>query len=305
MKKSLNINKKIISVILVTLIIFLVCACTESVSNKTKYLDSIYEVESAILETEIEKFNHKNLILDTPIHSTDPKVLTTRKILLNGTEKDMKYCETIFYPISDTSAHKYLVNGVDNNVILLNDDGSVTAILFTFTKLDMSSVKNGEEIKPILMSVLEDFVDLSKYQYVDITGDENENYDSIYVIYDFLYYNMENGYITDFTKVSVSYEGEVFGFSINDLNADNLSLNVDKSLENELLSMKLKDIYDTPDTKYESFDIEFTPNIVRYDGELFVNYFVAVNYIKTESGNICSSATKILLPLRLISSADK
>ena len=106
--------------------------------------------------------------------------------------------------------------------------------------------------------------------------------------------------MTDFTKVAVRENGGVLGLSINDLGADDLELNIDKEKEKELLLSKVKDIYDTADTKYQSHKEVFPPQIVNHNGELYIQYFLGVNYSNKTSENMSDFIKQILIPVRLL-----
>ena len=131
------------------------------------------------------------------------------------------------------------------------------------------------------------WIDLSFYEYVDITD-----------------HHKVNGYMTDWTRISVDDEGNMFGLSIKNLKADVSALNIDKDREKELLNLKLSDIYTTETTEYRYYSEPFPPVVVIFNGELYIEYFVASHYfdldINAESSGWLST---ILIPVSLLTAS--
>ena len=63
-----------------------------------------------------------------------------------------------------------------------------------------------------------------------------------------------------------------------------------------LLVAKLKNIYNTENTKYQSYALTNYPGIVQYKGALYVKYGVSIKYIQTDNREYSGNQT-ILIPL--------
>lgn len=308
--------KKLLLINIVVALVFSICSCNinkennngnEDISsdevtdvkqiNTEDYLNLILEIDSELYIIE-NNFNHRNSVSDKAEYLTDSSVVSIIKREIDNSEKELKYQDTLFYPIGEKRLNRYFVNGNEDNTVLVNQDGTVNAILYEFVTLDISETATPNEVLPVLVQELNKWIRTSDYEHINIP-EYTENSQG-FGIYDFLYYNSVDGYMTDYVKVSVSDDGCVFGFWINDLNYDNISLNIDKELETELLNLKLKDIYDTDNTEYNSYNTAFIPQVVIYNNKPHIRYFVSANYSYASGGEATSWINNILIPVDLI-----
>ena len=302
MRFNSTVFKKLCLLIMNVIIIFTICAC-----NKPKKLDidDIYVIDDGVFQYKTNDLNYKNIILDKTTLLFDSTIEATRTEKINGNEYQLEYCETLSFAITGKKVHKYLINGTEDHFIYFNSDGTLDSILFEFAKLDILPTASAETVQTLIIEELKGIVDLSKYEYIDIFGN-NKEHKGKFGIYDFLYYNMNNGYMTDYLKVSVSDEGSIFGFSINNASVDIPPLTIDKKLEDKLLSEKLNNIYNNSSKIYKSYSMAFKPLVVLYDNELCIEYFVSVNYTDIKGGSETSDyIIRLLMPVHLVSDVNK
>ncbi len=293
--------KGIMMFVLSFLIIITASSCNRSKIDKqmkNEYLSSICEVEEDIIALHL--FNHTNLISSFSVSSVDSNIEATKKIQICGKEFNLSYYETLYYPISEKKVHKYMVEGNNMGSVLLNEDGSVSALLFNFVTLDIDKTASPESVRALVEPIISTWTDVSKYKNIDMPK-YDENNKKEFGMYSFLYFNTTDGYMTDYMKVSVSDNGDVSGFSINDLNIANIDLNIDDDLAEELLVLKLEDIYTTSESKYLSHDKRFS-QIVLYKNELHIQYTVSVTYRHSSNGEASTPLQRILIPVRFIDS---
>lgn len=287
------------------LMTFGICSCKNK-QDETDYLDFVYEIVDDEYNTDYKSFNHNNTISSSPEKRVNIDMPQTKRICVNNKELNLKYIESLCYPIGNETFDLYLVDGTENKKVLLNSDGCVASILFSFENIDIQSAHAPEDIRPIIESKLKDFIDFSNYQNVNApTSDNNQSTINELGIYDFLYYNSINGYMTDYTKFSVDGRGNVFGFSTNNLNTKDLDLNINKEREKELLTLKLKDIYNTDNTEYKSYNEVFSPQVLMYNNEICIKYFVSAKYVDSIRGELNDYIIQILIPSRLLTANSK
>lgn len=297
--------KKTIAFVLALLMTLWTCSCKNNQEEKND-LDHIYEVDDHTYQFDTESFNHRNTISDVPERKVDANMPLTKNIYINNKEYNLKYAESLHYPIGDKILNMYLVDGNEKQKILLNPDGSISAMLYDFEKLDIQPTSSPATVRSLLEPKLQNVIDLTKYQNVNMpTSDENQSETGEFGIYDFLYYNSVDGYMTDYTKVSVDKNGNIFGLSINDLGKDDLDLNLDKEKEKELLVAKLKDIYNTDTTEYKSYEEVYPPQVVIYNGEICIQYYVSVMYVDSTGGELSDWILPILIPVHIITIHSK
>lgn len=293
MKKSFLIIN-----IIILILAFTLCSCgrkTNIDNAGDKYLTRIYEIDNEIYNVE-KDFNHSNIVSDQTVHSTVPGVASKTKLHFDGIEKEFVYFDTLYYPIGEKKVHKYITN--EEQVVLLNQDGTVNALLFDFATLNISETAKPNEVLSVLESELVKWVDISQYEHLQMP--ESVEDDQKFGMYYFLYYNTEQGYLTDYVRVSVLDDGRVFGLSINNLNSDGMVLNIDKELENKMIDLKLKDIYTTESTEYISYNVVVQPRIVVFNDVLYVLYSVSANYLTVSGEQMSSFANSILIPVDLV-----
>lgn len=288
----------IFSLVVVLLMSF--CSCNQIQRNKKSnelFLNRIFEAGNDVYNQEMG-FNHKNIVSDKVEYIVDQVDNEEFVVKINGNETILKYCDTLFYPIGEKKVYRYYANGKKDCTVLIDRGGHINSLLYNFATLDISKTASPNEVKPLLEQKLIELLDISYYENVNIPSATNTN-ENGFGIYDFLYYNMVDGYMTDYVRVSVTDDGNIFGFSVNILSND-VKLNIDKNLEKEMLNLKLSDIYTTEVTEYVSYNVVFTPQVVVYDGELYIQYSVSANYLHATNGEMTSFLNNILVPLHLI-----
>lgn len=266
--------------------------------TNSEYLSMICEVDSMYAE------GGSSTVSSMPIESVSDSAKREITMEISGISRHLSYHRTLHYPIGGETVHQYLVDYENNGSILLNQDGTIHSFLCTFATLNISKTESPEQILPLLKAELEKWVDLDQYEYVDLP--ESVDDADGFGIYNFRFYNQIAGYVTDSVMVAVNSSGAVFGCRIRKLPEDDISLNIDKKLEQELIELKMKNIYSTSDTKeYKSNSIKehSAPQLKMYNNELCVEYYVSAILINKESGNeISSFIHTILIPVKLITS---
>ena len=121
--------------------------------------------------------------------------------------------------------------------------------------------------------------------------------------YSFVFYNLTDGYRTDFLRVGVDYKGNVYGLFTVDINLNITSLNINRELENKLLELKFRDIYTTDGTEYISYEIDerFFPQVITREDGIYVQYTGSATYlVKSKGQEVEGYLVDILIPLELI-----
>lgn len=285
--------KKFIAVGLIIVIVLSVTGCSK------RTVSEIYEVDNGSLSS--DTFNHTNVISYDTVFTQELPSGQTKTMELNGETVTLTYERTNYYPSHSRKVHKYLIDGTDDDYVLFNEDGSVYKIArYPITTIEISKTDSAETVQAALEPALAHLVDLSKYEYVDVSkrGDESD-----FRSYNFLFRNKKFGYVTDFTKVDVTSDGIVESLSINDLvmNVDEYCTNIDKTVEEELIEERLKSIYDTGTTEYRSCTLIDEPNFVVYENELYVEYDFTCQVYHSEEKRERPDGCKLLIPVELLS----
>ena len=176
-------------------------------SNPTDadYLKLIYETNGAYYGSE-KGFNHSNIISSSIRYLNDESAPLTRKIILNGVEEQLYYENSLYYPIYDTTVHCYLLNGKEECKVYIRQDGSIDGLGYDFAKIDILQNNTPEEVLPKLKELLEKYVDLSKYKHIEMPYDSSKDDGGVgFGTYSFVFYNLTDGYRTDFLRVGVDY----------------------------------------------------------------------------------------------------
>lgn len=264
--------------------------------DKESYLSEIYENEVASSTSE-------NAIptVEIYVESDAPSEIA---LIINGEEKHLTYHDSIYRPVGPQKRRRYLIDGDENKMVLIEADGSICALAYEFDTIDISSKSTPEEVLPLLKNVLSKYVDISEYENIDMPENMTENADEGYISYQFTFYNAIGEYRTDYIQVGVLPNGAVSGLRIYDVKYDGeIILNIDKDLEKKFLDLKLDDMYTTETTKYKTYDATWSPHVVVYNDELYIEYYVSARYTKGDSENLVSSFIhRILIPVDMISS---
>ena len=288
--------KKIIFSITVVVIMVSIVSCNSN--NDSKYLQYIYEIEGTY-DTNIG--NHTNIISYKPQYTVDNDVVQSKTITVINNSYDFNYKESLYYPIGDKKVYDYRLDQDGEKSVLLNEDGSVYAFLFDFITIDISPTDSSDEVRTELEKVITEWIDISEYQHVrvDVTGREGD-----FGIYHYCYYNMVNDIWTDYATVAVGDDGGVSALWIIDIEVDEEDINnIDKELEEQMIQLKLEDVYNTETTSYISHEQlpGFMPQAVEYNGELCIEYTFGVRFLNKEVDEERNIASNILIPVRLIS----
>ncbi len=256
------------------------CSCSYVGKNDGKVLELSYKTYG----NSSEESNQKNVVYNDTIFSVDSQAVSTKTVIIADSEYNLKYSKSLFYPVGDYDFDVYTVENTDNNV-LFSKSGTLTAVLFDFAHIDISENETAENILPLIKPVLEKFENFLEYECVEFSNGSGINPDT-FGIYDFFFYNTVNGYKTDVCRVSVNCKGHLFALRFYNMTSTdkNANFNIDKNLETKLLTDKLKDIYNTEKKEFVSYSVNEQPQIVKYDGRLYIKSVVSVIY-KNELGN--------------------
>ncbi len=245
----------------------------------------ILEVDSGFYDSLGDNIERKNLISDKIEHYFDSNATPNKVFNINSAELSLKYDESLKYPVGDMTLDQYLLDGDKDKKIILKQDGKLKALLYEFETIDFLPTSLVKDIRPLLEDKLASIIDLTKFQYLKKSCDDDSVIDRVC---NFLYYNMVDGYMTDFARLAVYADGQIGALVINDLESENLDFKVDKETERKLLSEKIKDVYETTiaDKEYISYreSENITADIVKYEGQLYVRHYVSarVNYMGSE-----------------------
>lgn len=292
--------KKIIYAILIIMILTFLAACNDgkklSGNNTLTEIRAITEYYgSGRLMKQTDEYAH-NIIYTTeknPGESQEMQVLSEKW--------NLTYDKTSYYQVGSYKVNNYMIEGSKNGSVLLNEDGTIFAILNkSITKLDITPTDTPEKVREALESAISDLVDFSKYEYCKIgksTPDDSENFG----IYNFVYYNLINGYCNGYITVSVNEDGSVHPLWKKDAGfpSSKLISDINKKNEEELIIMKLKDMLNDGN-EYLDHEIHFYPNIVYYEDELCVEYSITGHAKSKELDNDLGFACRIIIPIRLL-----
>ncbi len=296
--------KKYMLLLIVVFAALLAAGCSNLNTSKTDLdtswvdLDRILVVDDGQHYSESE-FNYGKMISDEIQHSIDESAQVDKSLVLNGAERSLKYKDTLFYPIGDKYVHRYFVDGNEENTVLIDSEGAVQAILYDYTVLDITQTASPAEVLALLKLELSKITDISFYENMKIP--EHAPEEKGFGVYDFLFFNQKNGYMTDYLIVSVFDDGRVLGLKINNLPETSFNLDIDHEKEKQAIECKMKEIFDTEDRQYKSYALHFDPCITIYEGEIYIEYSVSAKYVYAQGGEMSSFINIILIPLSLIS----
>ena len=276
-----NINK-IKTILSLLLSIFLVsCSYTHAPKNNltedppSDHVDDriarIYE----IVDVNGVMGNYRNPITASN-QSTKEDVGVTSKIVSLGT-RDVNACykETILWSIGDTKTHIY---EFENGHVGYRDDGSLYTVydktaLFT---LDLNKISTIDELDDILRSATRKWVDLSDFELYNTTTDEI--LDDRIGVASAQYAKIVNGFIVDLTTILIDGDGTVDVImgqetKITGVEQLKLLLAVDEKYEKEVITLKLKDMFENENRTLASKDYTVSDKVAyMYNGELCILY---------------------------------
>lgn len=278
----------------ITIIVALLCVLL--VSCVPSKQDADYLKEIFIVDTGNEIPNQTNVISDELIVTVEANIQIPENVFICGIKYNLQYVDTLVYPLRGKQGKRVFRCSIVNNdeTILLNEDGSIFAILSSeLIEIDISESDSVDNIRLKTEEALQEIIPLSQYQ--EVLYDQSVN------PYRFVYYNHINGYYTGYTTVCVSPTGSIGPIWIIDKGIDINDVYIDKQMEDKLITLKVKEMFNTSKTKYQDYSLELNSEIVWYRDELFVEYNVCVEYIDKSSNQLLSSnICKLLIPLKLL-----
>lgn len=261
-------------------------------------LSEIFEmgVDACGLESD---FHHGNIVQSTPNRSVEDIEHKEITLKIGQQEEAFVYLDTLYYPVGERTVSRFCAKEDAERTVLIGQDGKINAILYPFATIEIAKTASPEAVRALLEPNLQELFDLSDYPNVDLPSAPDAGSDG-FGIYQFSYYHAVDGYITNYVTVAVSDDGNIFGLKIIRNVPDGITLNIDKTLETELLTRKLNDIYSTGHSSLCSYRVELTPQIVTYNGELCVQYPVVAVYRHDTLGEGTSFLNDLLIPVRLL-----
>ncbi len=280
------------SIILFVFFMVILSSCNtkhEETFSESNLGDDLNDVISEIYEIDNGYYSNNNAIIGKCIvsgkntYSVDNDVEKTSVVEIIDNEYTVNYSKSIYYPVGDRKLDIYLI-GDTNNKVLFDKEGKIAAVLYNFEHIDISENETAENILPLIKPMLEKFENFIDYEFLDISRSFADDA-PVFGSYTFLFYNEQNGYITDYCRVVVSCKGFLRGLVFNNLNLEEneSDFNVDRDLETKLLTEKMKEIYNTEKNEFVSYSVVSQPRIVRYDGKLYIKNDVGATY-KNELG---------------------
>ena len=259
-------------------------------SGEVDYLDLIYETDCSG-----SYFTHKNIIMYTSAIVIDENAKPRVKVKINGVEEELHYVKSFYSPIGEHTIHRYFVNGEEDKIVDLGNNGRIIAISYQFATLNVRKYSTPEKIMEALKKVMEDYVDFSEYEYTIMP--EQITWENTYE-----FYNMIDGCITESLVVEVDINGNVKRFrKYYNHEYDIPDFDIDEELVDELLELKFRDTYTTFNAEYKSYEKMFTPSVRMFNGELCVEYTTSVTYCFRSTGEeFRTYVMYILIPLELI-----
>lgn len=285
--------KRFIVLSMAILLAISLCSCTGNISKKD--LKKIYVVEDGAPSW----WKDATLISDKVKCSVESSIAPEKEVKLGGVDHTLKYKDTLYYPVGQRTLHRYFVDGNEEQTVLIDGNGKVNDILYKYTVLDITKESTPNDVLELLKVELAKNFDLSRYEHVEIPEQAQESKESW--IYDYRFFNKENGYMTEYLLASVSDDGSVFGVRVHNLNTSELNLDIDKKKEQQAIELKLKDIYNTDSYKYPSYEIAFEPHVTTYNDQVCIEYSVGVRYFHSNKGETASFLHRILIPIEVIS----
>lgn len=281
--------KKITNTILICLLITLLSGCA-SHGFGNALLNKILIIDSDALGFNLEYKNDKIAWIPDDIETSfDETAEQTIKLEICDKSYVFDYKDTRFHLIGEKKVHRYVSVENSDDVITVNEDGTISDLLFTFGKIEITASDWPDNISIPLKEKLSKIIDITKYEFTKMYSGEITS-EKQYSSADFLLYNAVNGYITDQVSVAVDTYGNIYGLKTYSPDFDADELYIDKTKEKDLISAEVSQLY--PD--YQIFSEYFTPSVIRYNDDIYIQYYLT---IKTENGG---TLKKILIPLDLL-----
>ncbi|MBQ8165075.1 MAG: hypothetical protein IJZ94_04590 [Clostridia bacterium] len=261
-------------------------------------LAEVYEIKSEG-NSAVE---YENPISDEVIYTTEKSVGEFSSITVDEKEYGLRYESTMFYPVDNRKVHKYNVDGDNDGIVLLHEDGSVFALLnMELTKIEVSEKSRDETMISGVMQAFDDLVDFSKYDCSRIEGPISDT-PIAFGSYKIMFYNEILGYMTDCLTIYATDEGIVTDLwnSEKGIDTDDISGEINENLTDNFLIGKIDRMYRSRDTEYRGHTVVYWPEMKVYNGELCVYYSVKCELYDKTDGRNYTEKCELLIPVRLI-----
>ncbi len=308
--------RKLVLLLLCTVIIF-ACSCNQPMyadgdtSVASEQISSV-AIQDAISATniymisdyvfrgnDIDSVQIDHVVSVENTFTVEDDVASVLNMEILGNDVTLSYVDTVYIVLGDMKLHRYAVNGNADDMVLIDDSGSLKRIVYDFAFMGIESNDSPDTVSSLLKPMLSPYVDLSKYESVE-ERDVFEGKDGSFGAYWFWYVNKKGGYITDVAEVVVHDTGRISSLSVIDLPVEVPDFEVDREREDSLLNAALEEIFTTETREYISYAVYTTPQIIVYNDELTVMYSLITNYLDKTNNCEISNIGSYLLPLRLL-----
>ena len=198
--------------------------------------------------------------------------------VLNGVEYPLTYQNSLYYPSQDSVVHKYLLDieawkTDEDPYVLLTDDGTLFRTgYFNMAQVDMTAVKNDDDLIKLVEEAMADFVDFDAYEFVEISS---EDYRVI------KWYNQLGDYrLPDSVRLGVTPEGYVNNM-YKDIAHEITMTEADIPTDDEIRAMVAEDVKETEMALYGPVQLGAVchKEIIEQNGEECLYIYVETEYI--------------------------
>lgn len=215
-----------------------------------------------------------------PYQVTASGIQNDRTIVLNGSELKLSYVASTYYPIGCRTLHKYAVDGDAERQVMLDDDGNLEMILYSYATISISPTDRPSDVAEALKAELAKLFDMSKYQ---LTETPTEGTDDLIHYYKFC--RKKGDCITDKLLVTVK-SGAISGVTHISFGTDDVIANIDQSKQTAAIEQKIKNGM-SDGAKFVSFELHGDPSLVTFEQkksdtqqkELYVCYALSVKFV--------------------------
>lgn len=197
---------------------------------------------------------------------------------LNGVEYPLTYQKSLYYPSQDSVVHEYSLEidawkTDDAPYVLLTDDGTLFRTgYFNMAQVDMTAVKNDDDLIKLVEEAMADFVDFDAYEFVEISS---EDYRVI------KWYNQLGDYrLPDSVRLGVTPEGYVNNM-YKDIAHEITMTEADIPTDDEIRAMVAEDVKETEMALYGPVQLGAVchKEIIEQNGEECLYIYVETEYI--------------------------
>ena len=198
--------------------------------------------------------------------------------VLNGVEYPLTYQKSLYYPSQDSVVHEYSLEidawkTDDAPYVLLTDDGTLFRTgYFNMAQIDMTAVKNDDDLIRLVEEAMADFVDFDAYEFVEISS---EDYRVI------KWYNQLGDYrLPDSVRLGVTPEGYVNNM-YKDIAHEITMTEADIPTDDEIRAMVAEDVKETEMALYGPVQLGAVchKEIIEQNGEECLYIYVETEYI--------------------------